>query len=158
MCSCPSDGCLDIRSILFNLLIAPVALVVNFVASLPGTLAALVRGKLHSRVPATILIAAGALVASSTDSLNRFGSTELFQAGKLVAVLLLLGGFLVSVEAFREIRIPFTAVRLAGARTERAILTPEMTAAAAGAGGDDRADRGDRGDVGPAPGGPPAAP
>ena len=140
---------------LFNLLIAPVAIVVNFVASLPGTLTALVHGRLHSRVPATILIAAGALVASSTDSLNRFGSTELFQAGKLVAVLLLLAGFLVSIEAFREIRVPFTGIRLAGVRSERARLTPEMTAATAGgnAGGgnagarserEDRADRGDR--------------
>ena len=126
---------------LFNLFISWVALIVNFFASLPGTFDALVRGRLHSRVPATILIAAGAIVASSTDTLNRFGSTELFQAGKLVAVLLLLGGFLVSVEAFREIRIPFTAVRLAGIRTERAILTPEMTAAAAGAGGENRGDR-----------------
>jgi hypothetical protein len=126
---------------LFNLLIAPIALVVNFVASLPGTIDALVHGRLHSRVPATILIAAGALVASSTDSLNRFGSTELFQAGKLVAVLLLLAGFLVSVEAFREIRIPFTAVRLAGARRERAVLTPDMTAAVAGGSADERGDQ-----------------
>jgi hypothetical protein len=127
---------------LFNLLIAPVAIVVNFVASLPGTLSALVHGRLHSRVPATILIAAGAIVASSTDSLNRFGSTELFQAGKLVAVLLLLAGFLVSIEAFREIRIPFTAIRLAAARSERARLTPGLTAAAGAAGGEDRVDRG----------------
>ena len=137
---------------LFNLLIAPFALVVNFVASLPGTLDALVHGRLHSRVPATILIAAGALVASSTDSLNRFGSTELFQAGKLVAVLLLLGGFLVSVEAFREIRIPFTAVRLAGARRERAVLTPDMTAAIAGGGGEERGDRDARDAPGPGAG------
>ncbi|HEX7472646.1 MAG TPA: hypothetical protein VF323_06160, partial [Candidatus Limnocylindrales bacterium] len=142
---------------LFNLLIAPVAIVVNFVASVPGTLDALVHGRLHSRVPATILIAAGAIVASSTDSLNRFGSTELFQAGKLVAVLLLLVGFLVSIEAFREIRVPFTAIRLAGARSERARLTPEMQAAAAGGSRDDRGDRGDRGDsLGPVDRDPPA--
>ncbi|TME79913.1 MAG: hypothetical protein E6I45_12015 [Chloroflexi bacterium] len=104
---------------LFNLLIAPVAIVVNFLASLPGTLRALVQGRLHSRVPATILIAVGALVASSTDSLNRFGSTELFQAGKLVAVVLLLAGFLVSIEVFRDIRVPFTSLRLSGTRAER---------------------------------------
>ena len=36
---------------LFNLLIAPVAIVVNFVASLPGTLNALVHGRLHSPRP-----------------------------------------------------------------------------------------------------------
>jgi len=106
---------------LFNLLIAPVAIVVNFLASLPGAVRALLRGRLHSRVPATILIAIGAIVASSTDSLNRFGSTELFQAGKLVAVLLLFAGFLVSIEVFREVRIPFTAIRLVGVRRERAL-------------------------------------
>ena len=104
---------------LFNLAIAPIAIVVNFVASLPGAIDALIHGRLHSRVPATILIAVGAFVASSTDSLNRFGSTALFQAGKLAAVLLLLAGFLVSVEAFREFRIPFTTVRLTGVRHER---------------------------------------
>jgi hypothetical protein len=104
---------------LFNLLIAPVAIVVNFVASIPGTVRALVRGQLHSRVPATVLIAVGAFVASSTDSLNRFGSTALFQSGKLVAVVLLFAGFLVSIEVFREVRIPFTAIRLTGDRRER---------------------------------------
>jgi hypothetical protein len=104
---------------LFNLFIAPVAIVVNFAASVPGTVKALVRGRLHSRVPATILIAVGALVASSTDSLNRFGSTALFQTGKLVAVVLLFAGFLVSIEVFREVRIPFTPIRLLGSRRER---------------------------------------
>ena len=38
---------------LFNLLIAPVAIIVNLVASLPGTVQALFAGRLHSRVPAT---------------------------------------------------------------------------------------------------------
>jgi hypothetical protein len=123
---------------LFNLLIAPVAIVVNFFASLPIAVNALIHGRLHSRVPATILIAVGAFVASSTDSLNRFGSTELFQAGKLVAVLLLLGGFVVSIEVFREIRIPFTAIRLATGRHERTGLTAEM--AGAGAASTDQAD------------------
>jgi hypothetical protein len=127
---------------LFNLVIAPVAIVVNFVASLPGAVSALIHGRLHSRVPATILIALGALVASSTDSLNRFGSTELFQTGKLLAVVLLLVGFLVSIEAFREIRVPFTGIRLSAGRSERAVLTPDMAAAAAGgSGSDDHDDR-----------------
>ena len=54
---------------LFNLLIAPVAITVNFVASLPGAFRALVTGKIHSRVPATILIAIGAFMASSGDTL-----------------------------------------------------------------------------------------
>ena len=136
---------------LFNLLIAPVAIVVNFVASLPGAFNALVHGRLHSRVPATILIAVGAFVASSTDSLNRFGSTELFQTGKLVAVLLLLAGFLVSVEAFREFRIPFTAVRLTGTRHEHAALSPQVTAAAGvgTTGGGEHGDGTDRDATGP---------
>ena len=65
-------------------------------------------GRLHSRVPATILIAIGAFFPTITDSLNRFGSTELFQLGKFLGVVFLFAGFLVSVEVFREIRIPFT--------------------------------------------------
>ncbi len=103
---------------LFNLFIAPVAIAVNFAASLPGGVAALVRGHLHSRVPATLLIALGALVASSTDTLNRFGSTELFQVGKFVGVILLFLGFLISIEIFQEIRVPFTRIVLRSGRTE----------------------------------------
>jgi hypothetical protein len=95
-------------SFMFNLLIAPVAITVNFLASLPWAISALLRGHLNSRVPATLLIALGALVASSADTLARLGSTEFMQVGRLVGVLLLLGGFLVSVEVFREIRVPFT--------------------------------------------------
>ncbi|HSV93328.1 MAG TPA: hypothetical protein VLH81_09645, partial [Desulfobacterales bacterium] len=61
---------------LFNLLIAPVAITVNLAASLPGAVRALVTGRIHSRVPATILIAIGALMASSGDTLLRFGITD----------------------------------------------------------------------------------
>ena len=103
---------------LFNLLIAPVAIVVNLVASLPGTLRALAGGRIHSRVPATILIAIGAFIPTLTDSLNRFGSTDLFQLGKFLGVVFLFLGFLVSIEVFREIRIPFTGIRLANSRRE----------------------------------------
>ena len=99
---------------LFNLLIAPVAILVNFVASLPGAVRALVTGRIHSRVPATILIAIGGFIPAVTDSLNRFGSTELFQLGKFLGVLFLFAGFLVSIEVFREIRIPFTGIQLGG--------------------------------------------
>ena len=106
---------------LFNLLISIVALPVNFVASLPGAFADLFRGRLHSRVPATLLIALGGFVASAGDSLNRFGITGPFAVAKLLSVVLLLVGFLVSVEAFREIRIPFTGIRLAGGRHEPAL-------------------------------------
>jgi hypothetical protein len=97
---------------LFNLLIAPVAITVNLVASLPGATRALVTGRIHSRVPATILIAIGAFIPTVTDSLNRFGATELFQLGKLLGVIFLFAGFLVSVEVFREVRLPFTRIRL----------------------------------------------
>jgi hypothetical protein len=103
---------------LFNLLISPIAIVVNFVASLPGAVRALFAGRLHSRVPATILIAIGGLLASGGDALNRFGVTNYFQVGKFLAVGFLLAGFLVSIETFREIRIPFTSIRLGGRRTE----------------------------------------
>lgn len=106
-------------SFLFNLLIAPVALTVNFGASLPGAVRELLAGRLHSRVPATILIAIGAFVASAGDSLNRFGVTAPFALAKLVAVLFLFVGFLISIEVFREFRIPFTRIRLGVARRER---------------------------------------
>ena len=104
---------------LFNLLISPIAIVVNFVASLPGAVRALLAGRLHSRVLATILIAIGGFLASGGDALNRFGVTSYFQVGKFLALLFLLVGFLISIEAFREIRIPFTDVVLRGAREER---------------------------------------
>ena len=103
---------------LFNLLIAPVAIAVNLVASLPLAARALATGRIHSRVPATILIAIGAFIPTVTDSLNRFGATELFQLGKFLGVVFLFAGFLVSVEVFREIRIPFTGVRLTTPRRE----------------------------------------
>ena len=109
---------------LFNLLIAPVALTVNFVASVPGAIADLVAGRLHSRVPATLLIAVGALLASAGDSLNRFGITAPFALAKFLAVVFLLAGFLVSIEVFREIRIPFTGIRLGIARRERETSRP----------------------------------
>lgn len=95
-----------------NLLLAPVAILVNFVASLPGATAALVRGRLSSRVPATILIALGGLVPSITSGLNRFGITWAFFLGEFVGVLLIFIGFLVSIEVFSDIRLPFTNVVL----------------------------------------------
>lgn len=104
---------------LFNLFIAPVAIVVNLVASLPGLLRAMLTGRIHSRVPATLLIAVGAFIPAFTDSLTRFGSTEYFALGKFLGVLFLFAGFLVSIEVFREFRIPFTDIRLGGPRRER---------------------------------------
>jgi hypothetical protein len=91
-----------------SLPLAVVAIVVNFLASLPGAAMALVRGRLNSRVPATLLIAAGAIIPAITSGLNRFGNTGAFFIGELLGVVLLFTGFLVSVEVFRDIRIPFT--------------------------------------------------
>jgi hypothetical protein len=103
----------------FNLLIAPVAMVVNFGASLPGATRALLAGRLHSRVGATILIAIGGFAASAGDALNRFGVTGPFAVAKFVSVVFLVWGFAISVDAFRDIRIPFTSIRFGGERTER---------------------------------------
>jgi len=103
---------------LFNIFLAIVAIPVNFIVSLPAAVVALFTGRIHSRVPATLLIAIGAIVTSSTDALSRLGSTELFQVGKFVGLLLIFLGFLVSIEVFREIRIPFTGRVLRAARRE----------------------------------------
>jgi hypothetical protein len=92
--------------LLFNLAIAPVALTVNFVRSIPDAWRAWRAGTLNRRVPATALIAFGAFVPSLTDTLNRAGSTEGYQVGKLIGALLLLCGFLASVESTREVRLP----------------------------------------------------
>jgi hypothetical protein len=97
-----------IGSLLANLAIGVVAFPVNLVASLPGAAIGLVRGQLNSRVPATILIAIGGIIPAITSGANRFGATSGFFVGELLGVVFLFAGFLVSVEVFREIRIPFT--------------------------------------------------
>jgi hypothetical protein len=110
---------------LFNLLIALPAITVNFIASLPGAVRALFAGRLHSRVPATILIAIGGFAASSGDILLRFGVSDFFYVGKLISVIFLLAGFLISIEAFAEFRIPFTGIVLIRRRHERAPVPAE---------------------------------
>ena len=65
-----------------------VAVVVNFVASLPGAWRALRAGTLNSRVPATILIAIGGFIPGWTSGLNRFGVTWAFFFGELLGVML----------------------------------------------------------------------
>jgi hypothetical protein len=42
----------------------------------------------------------------------------LFQSGKFLGVIFLFAGFLVSIEVFRTIRIPFTSITLATGRHE----------------------------------------
>ncbi len=109
---------------LLNLVKAPIAVVVNFVSSLPRAGTALVKGELNSRVPATILIAIGGLIPAFTSGANRFGSTSGFFVGEFLGVLLLFLGFLVSIEVFSDLRLPFTRVVLRrrdrGDATERA--------------------------------------
>jgi hypothetical protein len=101
-----------VGSLLVNLARAAIGFPINLVASLPGAFVALVRGRLNSRVPATIIIALGGLVPAITSGLNRFGDTSGFFVGELAGVILLFTGFVVSVEVFRVIRIPFTRVVL----------------------------------------------
>jgi hypothetical protein len=95
-----------------NILLAPVAIAVNLVASLPGTARAFLDGTINSRIPATILIAVGGIIPAVTSGLNRFGATSGFFVGELLGVVFLFAGFLVSIEVFREVRIPFTSVIL----------------------------------------------
>jgi hypothetical protein len=95
-----------------NLLLAPVAITANLLASLPGAGRAVIDGTINSRVPATILIAIGGLIPAVTSGMNRFGATSGFFVGELLGVVFLFAGFLVSIEVFREIRVPFTRIVL----------------------------------------------
>ena len=104
---------------LFNLLIAPVAIARESRRVAAGRDPERFREARSTAVPATLLLAIGAFVPSVTDSLNRFGSTGWFQLGKFIGVLFLFAGFLVSIEVFREIRVPFTSIVLRTRRRER---------------------------------------
>ena len=103
-----------------NVLVAPVAIAVNLIVSLPEALASLVTGRLHSRVPATLLIAVGGLIPAITSGMNRFGATSGFFVGELMGVIFLFAGILVSIEVFREIRVPFTTIVLRSRKPEEA--------------------------------------
>ena len=105
-------------SLVVNLAKAVIGYPINLVASLPGALLSLVRGKLNSRVPATILIAIGGIIPAITSGLNRFGDTSGFFVGELLGVIVLFSGFLVSVEVFRDIRVPFTRIILRSRQAE----------------------------------------
>jgi hypothetical protein len=97
-----------------------VAVVVNFVASLPGAWRAMRAGTLNSRVPATVLIALGGFIPGWTSGLNRFGVTWSFFLGELLGVVLIFAGFLVSIEVFSDVRLPFTHIVLARRQRARA--------------------------------------
>jgi hypothetical protein len=81
------------------------AIVPNFIASLPGAMRSLFRGELNSRVPATLLIALGAFIPGVTSGLDRFGITWSFFLGEFLGLVLIFAGFLVSEEVFRS--LPF---------------------------------------------------
>jgi hypothetical protein len=95
-----------------NLVISPVAIVVNLVASIPGALGALFGRRLDGRVPATALIALGGLIPSITSGANRFGETGMFFVGEFLGVVFLFAGFAVSAQVLGDVRIPFTGIVL----------------------------------------------
>jgi hypothetical protein len=90
------------------------AVAVNLVASAPTAASALLKGKVNSRVPATILIALGAFIPGVTSGLDRFGITWSFFLGEFLGVLLIFCGFLVSEEVFKNIRVGATLWSRAG--------------------------------------------
>jgi hypothetical protein len=89
-----------------------VAVIVNFFASVPSAIRASRAGTLNSRVPATLLIALGGFVPGITSGLNRFGITWSFYLGELLGIVFIFAGFLVSIEVFSDIRLPFTRIVL----------------------------------------------
>jgi hypothetical protein len=70
-------------------------------------------------VPATILIALGGFIPGWTSGLHRFGITWAFFIGELLGVVLIFLGFLVSIEVFRDVRLPFTRIVLRHRREEQ---------------------------------------
>jgi hypothetical protein len=105
-----TDG--GLGSFLRNLVISPVAIVVNLIASIPGALSALLGGRLDGRVLATALIALGGLIPSITSGANRFGETGMFFVGEFLGVVFLFAGFAVSAQIIGDVRVPFTGIVL----------------------------------------------
>ena len=101
-----------VGTFLRNLVLSPVAIVVNLIASIPGALAAVRGGRLDGRVLATALIALGGLIPSITSGANRFGETGLFFLGEFLGVVFLFAGFAVSAQVLDDLRIPFTGIVL----------------------------------------------
>ena len=100
------------------------AVVVNFVASIPAAIQAGSRGELHSRVPATLLIALGGIFPSFTSGLTRFGITWGHYLGELIGVSLILAGFVISLEVFSDLRVPFTRIVLVRRPATDVVDTP----------------------------------
>ena len=103
---------------LANLVVAVAAVPINLVLSVPAALADLFRGRLNSRVPATVLIALGVTIESIGTGLSRFGDTGGYFVGEFFAVVFLFMGYLVSIEALPVIRVPFTRFVLRERRVE----------------------------------------
>lgn len=101
-----------IGTFLRNLVISPVAIVVNLIASIPGAVSALLGGRLDGRVLATAIIALGGLIPSITSGANRFGETGMFYVGEFLGVVFLFAGFAVSAQIIGDVRIPFTGIVL----------------------------------------------
>jgi hypothetical protein len=95
-----------------GLLVRGLVVPVNLVASLPAAARALRAGQLNSRVPATLLIAVGGFFPSIADGLTRFGITWGLFLGQFIGVVLIFLGFLVSIEVFSDVRLPFTRIVL----------------------------------------------
>ncbi len=109
-----------------------VAVVVNFFASIPGAWRAFRQGTLNSRVPATLLIAIGGFIPGWTSGLNRFGITWSFFLGELLGVIFIFLGFLVSIEVFSDVRLPFTRIVLRRREANddgRGVTAPGVSAA-----------------------------
>ncbi|HET9498300.1 MAG TPA: hypothetical protein VFP83_08240, partial [Candidatus Limnocylindria bacterium] len=100
------------------------AVVVNFIASIPAAIRAGRRGELHSRVPATLLIALGGIFPSFTSGLTRFEITWGHYLGELIGVALILAGFLISLEVFSDLRVPFTRIVLIRRPSADVVDTP----------------------------------
>ena len=101
-----------------NVALALVAVPVNFVISVPVAFADLFRGRLNSRVPATILIALGVTIQSVGNGLARFGDTNGYFVGEFLAIVFLFVGYVVSIDALPVIRVPFTRWVLLERRVE----------------------------------------
>jgi hypothetical protein len=114
----PATGAASILARVPIALWAVISIAVNFAVSLALEINDLVRGRLNSRVPATILIAIGGLIPAITSGANRFGATSGFFVGEFLGVVFLFLGFLVSVEVFREVRVPFTGIVLHARRAD----------------------------------------
>ena len=97
---------------------AAIAVPATFVASIPTAVRAWRRGELNSRVPSTILIAIGGIIPAVTSGATRFGETSTFFLGEFLGVLFLFMGFLVSIEVFRDFRVPFTNIVLGRRQTD----------------------------------------